>query len=265
MQTRDKNSLPWGAHLARGNMRLAHIHHQFGRNIACGSSYVPVSDNGVYMTPQATAPVQLRVKAGGNANDTADGSGARSVKLWGINALGDEVTEVISTAGASASDATTNSFIRLYHVEVYQSGTYGTQAVGSHSGNIVIEDSSGNDDWAEILLNGFPSAATCIGSMTIPRNHVGLISSVKICADTKGNKVMDVLLMQRSGILETSAPYQPIKKIQEFIGVDGAIEMNFDVPFRLAELTDIGVLAKSSTGTNAISVDMEVIILEAES
>jgi len=264
MQTRDKNSLPWGAHISRGNMRLARIYHQFGRNIACGISYVPVSDNGVYRTPQVAGATQLRVKAGGNAADTADGNGARSVKLWGINATGDEIVEVIDTAGASASSSTQNSFIRLYHVEVYESGTYGTQAAGSHVGSITIENAAGTEDWAEMLLNGFPSGASCIGSLTIPRNHVGLITSVKINVDASGGKAMDVLLMQRSGILEAEAPYQSIKKIQEFIGLKDASEITFDVPFKLPQLTDIGVLAKSSSGTNAISVDMEIIMLEAE-
>jgi hypothetical protein len=264
MELRDKNTLPWGAQIARGNMRLAHIHHQFGRNTACGTSYTPVTDNGVYRTPQVAGATQLRIKAGGNAADTVDGAGARSIKLWGIDAIGNEIEEVIETAGASASAATTNSFIRLYHAEVYESGTYGTQSAGSHVANITIEDSAGSEDWAQIQLNGFPSASTCIGSLTIPRNHVGLITSVKISIDAGGSKEMDVVLMRRSGILETAAPYSPILKIQEFIGMNDATDITFDIPFKLPELTDIGVLAKSSSGTNAISVDMEIIMLEAE-
>jgi len=264
METRDKNSLPWGAQISRGNMRLAHINHQFGCNTACGTSYVPVTDNGVYRTPQVVGATQLRVKAGGNAADTAAGSGARSIKLWGLNASGDEVTEVIDTAGASASIATTNSFIRLYHAEVYESGTYGTQSAGSHAADITIENAAGTEDWADILLNGFPSSSTCIGSLSIPRNHVGLITSVKITVDTSGSRTMDVLLMQRQNILQAAAPYSPIVKIQEFLGVAATQDITFDIPFKVPELTDIGVLAKSSSGTNAMSVDMEVIMLQAE-
>jgi hypothetical protein len=265
MELRYKNSLPWGAQISRGNMLHAHIHHQFGRNTACGTSYTPVTDNGVYRTPQIAGATQLRVKAGGNAADTVDGSGARSIKLWGIDDSGNEITEVISTAGASASSATSSSFIRLYHAEVHESGTYGTQSAGSHAGDITIENAAGTEDWAEMLLNGFPSASTCIGSLTIPRNHVGLITSVKITVDTSGSKTMDVLLMQRKNILQTAAPYSPIVKIQEFLGVVSTQDITFDIQFKIPELTDIGVLAKSNSGTNAVSVDMEVIMLEAES
>lgn len=262
MEIRQKNSLPWSHHIARGNMFQAHIHHQFGRNIAIGTAYTPVTDIGVYRTPQPANAVQLRVKAGGNAADTANGAGARSVRLWGINAVGDEIVEIIATAGASASAATTNSFIRLYLAEVYESGTYGSQAAGSHVGNITIENAAGGEDWAQIQINGFPSASTGIGSITVPRNHVGLLTSAQINVD--GTKTTDILILKREGILQATAPYKPIKKIQELLGITQSITIQFDVPIKFPELTDMGVLAKVSNGTGAVSVDMEVILLEAE-
>lgn len=262
MEIRQKNSLPWSHHVARDNMFQAHIHQQFGRNIAVPTTYTPVTDIGVYRTPQPAAATQLRIKAGGDAADTANGVGARSVRLWGLNASGDEVTEVIATAGASASAPTTNSFIRLYQADVEDSGTYGTQAAGSHVGNITIENAAGTEDWAQIQLNGFPSASTGIGTITVPRNHVGLLSSVQINVDN--TKTTDVLILKREGILQSSAPYKPIKKIQELIGITQSITITFDVPIKFPELTDIGLLAKVSNGTGAVSVDMEVLMLAAE-
>ena len=246
-------------------MNQAHVHHQFGRNILVGTTYSPVSDTGLYRTPQPAAATTLRIKAGGNAADTANGSGARSVKLWGMNADGDEITAIIATNGASASTATTVTFIRLYLAEVYESGTYGTATAGSHVGNITIENAAGTEDWAQIQLNGFPSGTTGIGSITIPRNHVGLITSVQINPEVQANKTTDVLILKREGILQTAAPYKPIVKIQEIIGMVSNFEITFDMPMAVPELTDIGVLAKVSGGTGAISIDMEVIFLEAES
>lgn len=262
METRDKNSLPWGAHIARGNMRLAHIHHQFGRNTACGTSYVPVTDNGIYRTPQVAGATQLRVKAGGNAADTADGAGARSVRLYGLDVNGDEVQEVIATAGASASSASSTAFIRLYAVEVEASGTYGTQSAGSHVGTITIENAAGTEDWAAMQINGFPSSAAAIGSLTIPRNHAGLVTSMQI--NVNEAKTTDLLILKREGVLQAAAPYKPVMKMQEFLGVSSSISISFETPIKFTELTDVGVLAKVSNGTGAVSVDMEVIMLEAE-
>lgn len=262
MEVRQKNSLPWSHHLAMGSMYQAHVHHQFGRNVAVGTSYVPVSDLGIYRTPQPAAATRLRVKAGGNAGDTAGGAGARSVRLYGLNAAGDEITEIIATAGASASASTTQSFIRLYLAEVYESGTYGTQSAGSHLGSITIENEAGTENWAQIQLNGFPSGTTGIGTISIPRNHSALVSSISI--NPEGAKTTDVIILKREGILQDAAPYKPITKLQEFIGLTQAVEITFDMPLRFAELTDIGVLAKVGSGTGAISIDMEVIFLEAE-
>ena len=263
MDIRQKTSLPWSHHIARGNMFQAHVHHQFGRNIACPTTYVPVTDIGVFRTPQAGAATALRIKAGGNAADTATGTGARSVRLYGLNALGDEVEEVLATAGASASAPSTNTFIRLYLVEVYESGTYGTQSAGSHAGNITIENVAGTQDWAQIQLNGFPSSTTGIGAITVPRNHVGLVSSIQINVDQ--TKSTDLIILKREGILQTAAPYKPIVKVQEFLGVSQSIKIEFTIPLRFPALTDVGLLAKVSNGTGAVSVDLEVLMLEAES
>jgi hypothetical protein len=265
MEIRQKNSLPWSHHLAIGNMNQAHVHHQFGRNVLLGTTYTPVSDTGLYRTPQPAAATALRIKAGGNAGDTANGAGARSVKLWGMNANGDEITAVLATNGASASASTAVTFIRLYLVEVYESGTYGTATAGSHLGNITIQNAAGTEDWAQIQLNGFPSGTSGIGSITVPRNHVGLITSIQINPEIQANKTTDVLLLKREGILQTTAPYKPIVKVQEVIGMVSNFEITFDMPLVMPELTDIGVLAKVTSGTGAISIDMEIIFLEAES
>jgi hypothetical protein len=262
MELRDKNTLPWGAHIARGNMRLVHVHHQFGRNTACGTSYVPVSDNGAYRTPQVGAATTLRIKAGGNAADTAAGAGARSIRLYGLDANGDEIEEVIATAGASASASTSASFLRLYKAEVETSGTYGTQSAGSHVGNITIQNTAGTQDWAQIQLNGFPSGSTSIGSITIPRNHVGLVTSIQINVDQA--KTTDIIILKREGVTQASAPYKPIMKLQEFLGVSSSVSITFETPIKFTELTDLGVLAKVSNGTGAVSVDIEVVMLEAE-
>ena len=245
-----------------GYSSRAHAVHQFGRNVACGTSYTPVSDIGVYRTPQVGSATALRIKAGGNAADTAAGAGARSIRLTGINASGDEVSEVVATAGASASVATNAQFIRLYEAAVVDTGTYGTQNAGSHIGDITIENAAGTQDWAEIQLNGFPASVTGIGSITIPRNHVGMISSIQINVDL--SKTTDFLILRRGGILDTAAPYKPIYKVQEFIGVARPISIQFEAPIKITELTDIGVLAKVSNGIGAVSVDMEAIILESE-
>lgn len=80
----------------------------------------------------------LRVKAGGNANDTALGSGAQSVRFTGVSdTTGLLVTEEVATAGASASAWTTNIFRGMVNIEVSAAG-----ASGNNEGVLTIEDGS---------------------------------------------------------------------------------------------------------------------------
>jgi hypothetical protein len=146
-----------------------------------------------------------------NANDTIAGSSARSIRLTGLNANGDVITETMATAGIAASAATSAPFIRLFDAEVEASGTYGTQAAGSHAGDIVIENATGGTNCAKIPINVFPTATTSNINYTIPRGYTGFVEGITI--GIEGAKLVDVLMMSRSGVLETAAPCQPIKLV----------------------------------------------------
>ena len=256
-----KNKLDWGVQVSRGNILNAQVAHRFGM-ATVGTDLLPVSDVLAYPTPQVAGATALRIKAGGNANDTAAGSGARSIRLTGLNANGDVITETLATAGIAASAATSAQFIRLFDAEVLASGTYGTQAAGSHAGNITIENAAGGTDWALIPINGFPTATTSNISYTIPRGYTGFVEGITI--GIEGAKLVDVLMMSRSGVLETAAPYQPIKRVQEWIGIDTNYTDTFTMPLEFPELTDIGMLAKVSNGTASIMVQMDILLLRGE-
>jgi hypothetical protein len=256
-----KNKLDWGVQVARGNILNATVTHRFGM-ATVGTSLVPITDNLVYRTPQAGAATELRIKAGGNAADTAAGAGARSVRLTGMNADGDMVSETLATAGASASAATSAAFIRLFDAEVVDSGTYGTQSAGSHVGNIVIENAAGGTDWATIPVNGFPTSNTSIGSYTIPRTYTGFIEGISIAVE--GAKLVDILMLSRSGVLQTAAPYKPVKRVGEWIGVANTLVDTFTMPLAFEELTDVGLLGKVSNGTGNVTIQMDILLLKNE-
>lgn len=236
---------------------------KFGRNPSVGTSFVPVTLGGLYNTPQSSAATTLRVKAGGNANDTAAGSGARSVTLVGLDENFLEVTETIATAGASASSATSATFTRLYRAYVASSGTYATAIAGSHSGNIVIENGAGGTDWATIDATTFPKSQTEIGAFSVPTGATGYVKLRNVSVDS--GKTIDLVFFSRSNIDETAAPYSAIRAQSVVSGVaGGSIEVfgNTDIPFGpYVGPTDIGFMAKVSTGTASVSVEFEVFIV----
>ena len=211
-----------------------------GRNTGVAQTFEPVTPSGIYRTPQAGGQVQLRVRAGGNANDTATGTGAREVQIYGIDVNGLEVMDAIPTNGASASIATTQSFIRILSARVSKSGTYATQTTASHLGDIVIESAAG-ELWASIPLNGFGESISRIGAFTIPIDYEAFLIGVRVNA--AAGKTVDAVLFKRENILETAPPYSPMVVLTSLFNITGFEDVLYEAPVYLPPLTDVGIMA----------------------
>lgn len=242
--------------IARGLMGGCTAYHISGRYASIGATPTPVTRSGYYRTPQASAPVALRIKSGGNANDTAAGSGGRAITFIGINADGDLITETVATAGASASAATDQTFIRLREAFVSASGTYATQAAGSHASTINIEDTAGNL-WATIADGSLGRGTTEQAVFTTPKNRAALVTNVFLSSDA--DKKANIVFYQRQGILKTSAPYDALQIINEFPQNAGLSDLAFNPPIYFPPLTDFGFLASVSASTVDVSIGIDLI------
>jgi len=240
----------------------ADIVHKFGRNTAVGTSFVPVTFGGVYPTPQVGSATQLRIKAGGDANDDAAGTGAREVTLIGLDANGDEVTEAIATAGASASSATTNSFIRLYRAYVSASGTYATASAGSHAASITIENSAGGTDWLTIDAAAFPLAQSEVGAYSVAAGKKAYVFSAYAATDS--SKSTDIVFFQRTSILQTAEPYDAMRVVFDIKSTEAFVDFAPRAPLGpFVGPCDLGFMAKVSSTTSEVSVDFELLVVDA--
>ena len=244
------------------------IVHKFGMDSAVGTAFEPCSDDGLYETPLVNASVALRVKAG-NTNDTAAGSGARSVRLTGLDETGVEVTEVIATAGTSASAVTSVTFSRLFRISVETSGTHADpdNATYSHAAAIIIEDASANE-WGKIVLNSAAHGQSQIGCYTVPSalSDGTVIKEAYITDYTMGvdsGKVVDFMLWKREGLLTLVAPFDAFKVVREHIGETGTHPVPVPTPLGpFPPGTDIGFLVKGATSPVAI-VDFTIALVKA--
>ena len=235
---------------------------KFGSNDSVGTTYTPVTANGSYPTPQVSGATALRVKAGGNAADDAAGAGARAITLQGLDQTGAFASETIDTAGASASAATTTTFIRLFRAFVASSGTYASQTAGSHAAGMTIENAAGTEDWTSIIVNSFPRSQSLIGAYTVPLGKIALVQKMQVYVDS--NKSTDILFFQRSGILQTAPPYDAMRAQVEFPALVGGEKLDPDSAWHFDELTDIGFMAKVQSGTAAVSVDFEIVLFNKD-
>lgn len=246
--------------VAAGKYPNLSIVHKFGRNPAIGTTFAPVCMGGVYQTPQYGSATTLRIAAGGDANDTAAGSGARSITLQGLDETGALVSETIATAGASASSATTTTFSRLFRFYVEASGTYATASAGSHADDITIENGAGGTTWGVIDATSFPQGQSEVGAYTVPAGYTGYITEMTMISDA--TKPTDILLFQRKDANQTAAPYSRMSKVMSTDNLTVMFNQNHINPLGpFPAHTDLGFMAKVAIGTASVAVDFEILLV----
>lgn len=245
--------------VARGEVEGAFLVHKFGRNENVKTNIVPVSIGGNYRTP--TTAIQLKVNSSSSL-DTAAGVGARTLKIIGLNSTGDEISEELTLNGTSDSALSTKSYIRLYRAYVLDSGSYANQTTPSQRGRLTIRDANGLH-WTAINLadTNFGVSQTQIGIYSIPRGFTCYLLSKEMSVDT--NKAAVIYFFQRQNITDTTAPYSAMRLVEQHDGVSGHIDVNpKNIITSFPELTDVGFMAETTTGTASVSVDFELVCLK---
>lgn len=247
--------------VAKGNVSGSTYVHKFGANELVDTALKPVTTTTTYPTPQVAGATTLRIKAGGNANDTLAGSGAREVTFVGLDETGALLIEAVTTLGVLASAVTTGTFIRLFTAQVTSSGSYATSVAGSHSAAITIENGAGGTDWAIIPLNNsFATSRSRIAVYTVPLGKTAYL--LRYDATIETTKIVDLVFFKRENILETAAPYTPMEMVFEAEGLTEEKHVIFPAPFRFPELTDIGFMAAVSVGNAEVTIDFTILLVD---
>lgn len=237
--------------------------HKFGKNTAIGTTLSQVATGGIYRAPQPAGATKVRVKAGGNVNDAAGGTGARSITIQGINALGEYTTETIPTNGTGAGADSINTYIRIFRAFVAESGTYSTLLLGSHAAAIVIEKAAGSEDWITIPFTPIATGQSEVAAYTVPKGKNGYLISARIMTDSA--KTTTAVFYHREGILRAAAPYLAFRKMFGSSTIKGEYSVDTVAPHGpIPELTDIGFMAKIVSGTAEVSAEFDILLRDKE-
>lgn len=238
--------------VVKGNVPGHSIIHKFGRSaVVPNGSFVFVEPLGLTAWPLSSATT-IRIKAGGNVNDTAAGSGAREITVQGLDANGLEIEEAITTNGASASTATTASFFRVYRAWVSEVGTYGA----ANADDIVIENGAGGTDITAIMAD---EGQTQITTYTIPANKTGHLISISTTVDS--NQTADIRFFTRENVLDTSTSIQSKRLKYYFDGVVGGHNLMQISPQCFQPLTDVWAEASGAAAGTEVSVNYEMLLI----
>jgi hypothetical protein len=231
------------------------IVHKFGRNDAVpNGSFAHISLTPFDIADFRTSAVSMRVKAGGNAADTAAGAGAREVTIQGIDSSFSETSEAVATAGASASSATTATFWRVHRAWVSSAGTY----TGANTGAVVIEDSGGGADFITIAAG---EGQTQYCGWTVPTGKTAYILSVHLTCDSV--KPADIRLFTRDNIDDVSAPMDSKRLKLYWDGITGVFGFVPRSPNEgISEKSDIWFEAQGSGASTEVSCDFELLLVD---
>jgi len=231
--------------------------HKFGFNSTVPNgtfadiwTYGPTDNS--YNWPTTTE--KFRIKAGGNVNDAAAGSGAQNIVLEFLDATGVETVETLATAGSSASATTTVTGRRINRA--YVSGV-GTQ-FAANTGIILIENESTG---AVVASIDEEMGQTQTSMYTVPLGYTAYITRAEVEVAIGTNKDADVRLWQREGAYETTAPFSSKRLVHQWEAIQG------DASFRLVSyrpipaLTDIWMEAKGNGATTSVDVNYDLFLV----
>jgi hypothetical protein len=241
--------------VAKGNVPGHSLVHKFGRNDSVpNGSWAFVTLLGQTAWPLSAATT-VRIKAGGNAADTAAGAGAREITVQGIVATTfDEEAETIAPAGASASTATSKSFWRVHRKWVSSAGTYGS----ANTGAIVLENGAGGTD---IITMAAGEGQTQDALFTVPADKTGFLASVHVTTDSA--KPVDVRCWVRENMDDTTAPVTSKRLKLFWDGIANSFNYRpYSPELSIMEKSDIWFEAQAGAGGGEVSIDFELLLVD---
>jgi hypothetical protein len=225
---------------------------KFGANPAVGNgAFEDIWYNGGSYTLLTSAET-VRVKVGGNAADDSAGLGARTITIYGLDENWAEQSETITLAGASASSATTTTFIRINRAEVATVGT----ANAANTGNIVVEGVTSSTVLANIEA-GY--GRTQLSMYAVPANKTLYITAFKISVGAADSA--DVRLWHtQDGSL--ALPFKHYEfTLEDFSGYN---YVKLETYLKYTEKETVGFDAKRITGSGSarVSCDFDYILVD---
>jgi hypothetical protein len=220
-----------------------------GYNEGCSADFEAVwPTGGLYSWPTTATTMEALSTS---ANDTAAGSGARTVKITGLDSSFSKIEETVSLNGTSAV-ATTSSFIRVNRCEVITSGAYATtHETGTQEGDITVRVSGGGAVQAVIEATNAAAKITRNGICASGRHTTSaserlIIEEVRVTCEV--SKAVDFHLYTRGDADTLSAPFSASKLRLEFMGLSEQTSTRLAVPIVVQGNTDVWIVARLSSG-----------------
>jgi len=239
---------PFELQVSRGQIQGHRNVTVFGFNSDVDTAQVSVWPLPSLITFPATA-LQMKVSST-SANDTSNGTGARSVVVQGLDANYNEVSETVVLNGQTAVTMTA-ALLRVNYAYVLTAGS-GNSAAGDiyiGTGTVTAGVPATTYDIIKFDYN-----TTITGSYTIPAGYTGYVSQGLFSAGQAGGsaQVEGRLLTRGTDNIRRTAAVTTVN--------NGVADYVFEYPLEVPEKTTLEATALASSNNNGVS-SMFIILL----
>jgi len=227
------NNAPFGLSVIKGLVNNFDGVHKFGLNTAVGTSFETIWDgNNTYTYPSSAGTATAT-----SSDTSSDNTG--TVKIFGLDSNYDLAEETLTIGGSAGS----TSFIRVFRAVMITANT-GTGNVG------VITITASSTTVAQIRA-GYGQTLMCV--YTVPRKYNAYLMQIDVGSskDLENEIRFITKKINGSGDVFTTKAFITTR--------GGFIEKNYVIPVKIAEKTDIELIAKASA-TSAISGGFELVL-----
>jgi len=243
------SSLEWSIDVSNGNAAGMSYIEKFGMNVDVDSNKETIWDGGgIYDYVPAAETLAVTSTS---LNDSAAGTGARTVEIQGLNTAYETVTETLTVGGAAG----TTGFIRVFRAKV---DTAGTSAI--NEGVISITSQSTSKLLASIGVDGTGSNAagrgqTFMSLYTVPAGKTAYLTQWTVGAGKQNTDCVAFILSRDFGSSAWNS--------KDIITVSATTySKDYKIPLMFTEKTDIEVRAYSTTNNALVSSTFNLIIVD---
>jgi len=235
---------PFNLQVSRGQIERHKTVFKFGYNDVVGNTEETVWSQGeIYSHPTVAT---IMTVSSSSANDTAAGTGARTVRVYGLDADYNEIDELITLNGQTAV-STTKSYLRTFRMIVLSAGSIGHNDGIIYMGSGTVTAGVPANKYA--LVDGFGDNQTMMLVYTIPAGFTAYMTQNNISTAYGGNTKasLNCRLVAR--------PFGQVFQSKERLTiVDGTHSQIYTYPLVFTEKTDLEYRARSSSGAVDFSI-----------
>ncbi len=227
---------------------------KFGENTDIGASLEVISGTGGAIPFMPTAAVTVEAISTSGDDIDSSGDGARTIEIHGLDGNFNMIEEVIAMNGASASDATTKTFIRVFEVHVVTTGTYR----GSNIGTISIRQSGAGTVFDTIIATQGEAETS---HFCVPRGKTFYMTATMVQVDA--TKAVHPVFYYCPGADSIAPPFQGARRDQfDFSGLTNNIVYPLSPPEVFEEMSDLWYAASAIGGGGGCSAEYHGYVID---